>query len=131
MRFLIAFGTDDGKNLNNDHVGMAKYFYVYEFSSSKEQLVEWRENVRFEGDETMKHGDPEKAKATSSVLKGVDVLVGRKFGPNLPRLLGKFVCILVRTSTIATAIEAIHNNMDRIAEERNKEEGRKHIVLKP
>jgi len=131
MKFLIAFGTDDGKNLNNDHVGMAQYYYVYEFSNGKEKLVEKRENTRFTGDEAMKHGDPEKAKATSSVLKGVDVLVGRKFGPNLPRLLGKFVCILVRTSAIATAIEAIHNNMDRVAEERNKEEGRKHIVLKP
>jgi len=131
MKFLIAFGTDDGKNLNNDHVGMAQYFYVYEFSNGREKLVEKRENTRFEGNETMRHGDPEKAKATSSVLEGVDVLVGRKFGPNLPRLLGKFVCILVRTSNIATAIEAVHNNMDRIAEERNKEEGRKHIVLKP
>jgi len=131
MKFLIAFGTDDGKNLNNDHVGMAQYYYVYEFSNGKEELVEKRENTRFEGDETMKHGDPEKAKATSSALKGVDVLVGRKFGPNLPRLLGRFVCVLVRTTSIATAIEAIHNNMDRIAEEKNREEGRKHIVLNP
>ncbi|MBE9569312.1 MAG: hypothetical protein IMF11_01685 [Proteobacteria bacterium] len=131
MDFLIAFGTDDGKNLNNDHIGMARYFYVYQFSDSKEQLIDQRENVRFKGDETMKHGDPEKAKATSSVLEGVDVLVGRKFGPNLPRLLGRFVCVLVRTITIATAIEAIHNNMDRIAEEKNRGEDRKHIVLKP
>jgi len=131
MKFLIAFGTDDGKNLNNDHIGMAQYFYVYKFSNGKEELVEKRENTRFEGDETMKHGDPEKAKATSSVLEGVDVLVGRKFGPNLPRLLGKFVCVLVRTSTIATAIEAVHNNIDRIAEEKKKGDDRKHIVLKP
>ena len=131
MKLLIAFGTDDGKNLNNDHVGMAKYFYVYEFSSSKEQLVERRENVRFEGDETMKHGDPEKAKATSSVLEGVDVLVGKKFGPNLPRLVRKFVCVLVRTSTLISAIEAVHNNMDRIVEERDRESDRKHIVLNP
>jgi predicted Fe-Mo cluster-binding NifX family protein len=131
MKLLIAFGTDDGKNLNNDHVGMAEYFHIYEFSNGKEELVEKRENARFKGDETMKHGDPEKAKATSSVLEGVDVLVGRKFGPNLPRLLGKFVCILVRTSNIATAIEAIHNNMDRIAEEKKKEDSRKHIVLEP
>ena len=87
--------------------------------------------MRFTGDETMQHGDPEKAKATSSVLQGVDVLVGKKFGPNLPRLLGKFVCVLVRTSTIATAIEAIHNNMDSIVEQKDKRENRKHIVLKP
>ena len=131
MKFLIAFGTDDGKNLNNDHVGMAQYYYVYEFSNGKEKLAEKRENMRFTGDETMKHGDPEKARATSSALEGVDVLVGKKFGPNLPRLLGKFACILVRTNAIATAIEAIHNNMNLILEERNKEEGRKHIVLNP
>jgi len=130
MEFLIAFGTDDGENLNNDHVGMAKYFYVYQFSNGKEQLVERRENVQFKGDESM-HGDPEKAKATSSVLEGVDVLVGRKFGPNLPRLLRKFVCVLVRTNTITSAIEAVHNNVDRIVEEKNKEEDRKHIVLQP
>jgi len=131
VKLLIALGTDDGKNLNDDHVGMAKYFYVYEFSDGREKLVEKRENTRFEGDETMKHGDPEKAKTTSSVLEGVDVLIGRKFGPNLPRLLSKFACILVRTSAIATAIEAIHNNIDRIAAEKNKADGRKHIVLKP
>jgi predicted Fe-Mo cluster-binding NifX family protein len=130
LKLLIAFGTDDGKNLNNDHVGMAKYFCVYEFSDGKEQLVERRENVPFKGDESI-HGDPEKAKATSSVLEGVDVLVGRKFGPNLPRLVKKFVCVLVRTDTITRAIEAIHNNMGRIAEEKSKGEERTHIVLKP
>jgi len=130
MKFLVAFGTDDGKNLNNDHVGMAEYFYVYQFSNGKEKLMERRENMHFEGDESI-HGDPEKAKATSTVLEGVDVIVGKKFGPNLPRLLRNFVCVLVRTSTLASAIEAVHNNVDRIAEERDKEEGRKHIVLKP
>ena len=131
MELLIAFGTDDGESLNNDHVGMAKYYYVYKFSDNKEELIEQRRNVKFSGDELMKHGDPEKARATSSVLEGVDVLVGRKFGPNLPRLLRKFVCVLVRTNTITSAVEAVHNNMDRIAEEKNKEVDRKHIVLKP
>ena len=131
MKFLIAFGTDDGENLNNDHVGMAKYFHVYEFSEGREKLIEKRENVSFTGDETMKHGDPEKAKATSSVLEGIDVLVGKKFGPNLPRLLRKFVCVLVRTNAITTAVAAVNNNMDRIEEEKNKEEDRKHIVLQP
>ena len=128
---LIAFGTDDGENLNNDHVGMAKYFYVYRFSNGKEELVERRENVKFKGNESMKHGDPEKAKATSSVLENVDVFVGRKFGPNLPRLLKKFVCVVVRTYTISSAVEAARNNMDKIIEGRNKGEDRKHIVVRP
>jgi predicted Fe-Mo cluster-binding NifX family protein len=130
VKLLIAFGTDDGQNLNNDHIGMARYFYVFQFSDGKEQLIERRRNLCIKGDETMKHGDPEKARATSSVLEGVDVIVGRKFGPNLLRLRRRFVCVLVRTVTIATAIELVHKNMDRILEEKSREEGRKHIVLK-
>ena len=128
---LIAFGTDDGENLNNEHVGMAKYFYVYRFSNGKEEFVERRENVKFRGDESMKHGDTEKARSTSSVLENVDVLVGRKFGPNLPRLLKKFVCIVVRTNTIANAIGAIHNSTDAIVEQKDKGEDGRHIVLGP
>lgn len=131
MSFTAAFGTDDGKDLTSDHFGMAKIYHVYEFSGDGAKLVEQRENSHFAGDETMKHGDPKKAKATSSVLQGVDVLVGKRFGPNLPRLLGKFVCVLVRTNAVASAVEAVHGNLDRIEEQRSKEEGRKHIVLKP
>ncbi|MCD6257021.1 dinitrogenase iron-molybdenum cofactor biosynthesis protein [Candidatus Aerophobetes bacterium] len=131
MELLVAFGTDDGKNLNTDHVGMAKYFYVYKFSSDKEELVEKRKNVEFKGDESIKHGDPAKARATSSVLKGVDVIVGRKFGPNLPRILKKFVCVVARTDTIDSAIKIVRSNIERILEEKNKGENRKHLVLKP
>ena len=129
MKLLIAFGTDDGENLNNDHVGMAKYFYFYEFSNGKEQFVERRENVHLKAAETI-HGDPEKAKATSSAIEGADVLVGKKFGPNLVRLLSKFVCVVAKTDTIASAIELVHNNMDSIIAEKNKTEGRKHIVFR-
>lgn len=130
MRLLIAFGTDDGINLNNDHVGMAHYYYVYEFINGKAKLIEKRKNSSFVGNESMKHGDPEKAKATSSILAGVDVLVGKKFGPNIKRLLNKFACVQVRTDSLTVAIEAVRNNKDKIAEEKRKEEGRKHIVLK-
>jgi predicted Fe-Mo cluster-binding NifX family protein len=128
MKLLIAFGTDDGENLNNDHVGMAKYYYFYEFSNGKEKFVERRENVHFKGIETI-HGDPEKAKATSSAIEGADVLVGKKFGPNLLILLRRFVCVVAKTHTIGNAIELVHNNMDKILAEKNKTEDRKHIVL--
>ena len=126
---LIAFGTDDGESLNDDHVGMAKYFYVYRFIGEKEEFVEKRENVKFKGDESIKHGDPEKARATSSVLEGIDVLVGRKFGPNIVRLLKKFVCVVVRKGDINNAIEMICCNKEKIVEQWNKEENRKHLVL--
>ena len=127
----VAFGTDDGENLNSDHVGMAKYFHVYKFSDGKKEFVEKRSNMKFEADESIKHGDPEKAKATSSALEGVDVLVGRKFGPNITRLLKKFVCVVVRTDSLANAIKAVNNNMESIVEQKNRGEDRKHIVLTP
>ena len=129
MKFSAALGTDDGKTLNKDHFGMAKYFHVYRFFDDKEEFVEKRENVKFRGDESVIHGDPRKAKATSSALEGIDVMVGRKFGPNLPRLLKKFVCVVVRKDTIDSAIEAIHNNIDRVVQEKQRGEDRKHIVL--
>ncbi len=131
MGILIAFGTDDGEHLNNDHVGTARYFYVYDFADRKEKLVEQRTNTSFKGDESIKHGDPEKAKATSSILQNVDVLVGKKFGPNLPRLLKKFVCVLVRTDSLGVAVQVVRQNIDRVAQELDRGEDRKHIILKP
>ena len=130
MELLIAFSTDDGKNFNNGHFGMAKYYYIYNFSGEEQEFVERRKNVEFKGDESMKHGDPQKAKATSSVLEGIDVLVGRKFGPNLPRILKKFVCVVVRKNAISDAVKIINMNLDRIFDEKNKTKDRKHIVLR-
>ncbi len=46
-------------------------------------LIETRNNAKYSEDETMTHGDPGKAKATASVLGGVDVIVGKMMGPNI------------------------------------------------
>jgi len=58
-------------------------------------------------------------------------MVGRKFGPNILRLLNKFVCVVAKTDRIADAVKLINENMERIVEEKNKGENRKHIILKP
>jgi hypothetical protein len=63
-------------------------------------------------------------------MNGIDVVAGRRFGPNIVRLLNKFVCVVVRTDRIADAIELINKNMERIVEEKNKGGKRKHIILK-
>ena len=131
MKLMIAFSTDDGENFNDDHFGMAKYFHIYKFSDGREEFVETRENVKYEEDESLKHGDPGKARATASVMNDIDVMAGRKFGPNIVRLLNRFVCVVVKTDKIADAVKLINENMKRIVEEKNKEEKRKHIVLKP
>jgi predicted Fe-Mo cluster-binding NifX family protein len=131
MGLLVAFGTDDGIHLNDDHVGMANEFHVYEFSGASQRLLERRQNTSFAGDESMKHGDPAKAKATTSVLANVDVLVGKKFGPNLPRLLKNFVCVVVRTDDLKLAIDTVRSHMEEILEQKDAHEARRHIVLRP
>ena len=130
MELTIAFSTDDGNSFNNDHFGMARYFHVYTFSDSKEEFIETRENVKYVEDASIKHGDPGKAQVTSSVLGGVDVIAGRKFGPNIVRLLKKFVCVAVKTDSIADAIRMIHKNMELIEKAKNEGDTRKHIVLR-
>ncbi len=130
MGLIIAFSTDDGEFFNDDHFGMARHFRIYEFSDLKEKFIETRKNVKYVENESMKHGDPGKAKATSSVLGDVDVIAGRKFGPNIVRLLKRFVCVAVRTDSIHDAIHMIHENMGLIEEAKNRGDERKHIILK-
>jgi len=50
-----------------------------------------RENVKYKEDETLKHGGPGKAKATSSAVGDADVIIGKKMGPNIVRLLKRYV----------------------------------------
>ena len=130
MSLLIAFGTDDGKNLNDDHVGNAKQFLVYRFSEGKEEFVEKRENPKFAEDESLKHGDPAKAANVGSVLNGVDVIVGKRFGPNIVRMKKKFVCVIARTDSLEDARKIVGENIAIIEEEKGKGEEGKHLVLK-
>ena len=131
MELLIALGTDDGDNFNEDHFGMAQIFHVYKFSEGKEKFVEARKNTRYQEDESLKHGDPGKAQAVSSILQDIDVIVGKKMGPNIVRLLKKYVCIVIKATAINDAIGLIHRNMNKIIEEKGKGENRKHIVIRP
>jgi len=87
---IIAFGTDNGNDLKDDHFGSAKFFHIYRFHNGKAEMIEERENVKIEENESIKGGDPKKARATANSLYEVDVLAGRRFGPNITRMLNKF-----------------------------------------
>jgi len=130
MNLLVAFGTDDEKNLNDDHFGKSKFFLVYRFSDKNYKFLEKRVNPKFEENESLIHGDPEKAKSVAGVLKGVDVAVGRRFGPNIVRMRSKFVCVVIREETIQEALEIVLENLDVIDKEKQKGEKRRHLVLK-
>jgi hypothetical protein len=127
---LFAIGTDDDKTIKQeDHIGMSKFFQIWKYSNGKLIFQEKRDNVKYKEDEERSHGDPGKAKATSSVLIDIDVLVGKMFGPNIVRLKNKYVCAVIREPEIKKATEIIKENINEIIDEKNKKE-RNGIVLK-
>jgi ferredoxin/predicted Fe-Mo cluster-binding NifX family protein len=127
---LFAIGTDDDKLIKpDDHVGMSRYFQVWQYLNGEMKFKEKRENVKYKEDEDRIHGDPGKAKATSSVLTGINVLVGKMFGPNIVRLRNKFVCVVIREPEIEKAIEIIKESINEIIDEYNKK-NRNGIILK-
>ncbi len=127
MQLLIAFATDDEKNLKNDgHYGDAAYYMVYRMTEDDAEFVKKIENPKFT--ERM-HGDPEKAKGMSGLLKGIDVLVGGQFGKNITRMIEKFVCVIPRVQTIEEAMEKVRRNYDKIIFEKNNAD-RKPVIIK-
>jgi len=129
MELLIAFSTDDGETMIKGHAGQAKYYDVYRFSDGKVEFLTRRDNAKYKGDETLKHGDPKKARATLEALNGLHVLVAKTYGPNLPRLLKKLLCVVVRTQKIPDAVEIVRKNVKAVWEAYQKGESRKHLVL--
>ncbi len=127
---VIAIGTDDGKMVKSDnHVGMSQHFQIWEYSNGVLSFREERENAKYKEDESKLHGDPSKAKATTSVLDDIDLLVGKMIGPNITRIKEKFVCAVVRKPSIEQAIKIIKENINEIIEEKNKKE-RSALILK-
>jgi MinD superfamily P-loop ATPase len=121
QELVFAIGTDDGQKIKTgDHFGMSKYFQVWNYSEGELNFQESRENAKYKEDETKTHGDPGKAKATASVLNGIDVLVGSRIGPNITRLNDKFVCAVVREISIEKAKQIIAENINEIIEEKDK-----------
>ena len=129
MDLSVAFATDDGENLFTKHAGQAKFFDVYRISSDGAHYQERRNNSKYEEEKTAKHGDPKKAQATLGALSGLHVLAANTYGPNLPRLLKKLLCIVIRTQRVADAVEIVKANRERIIEEYEKGETRKHLVF--
>lgn len=126
---IFAIGTDDEKTIKfDDHVGMSNYYLIYQYSNGELFFKEKRENIKYEEDERLIHGDPEKAKKVGAVLKNVDIIVGKIIGPNIKRMNNKFVPVVIRESSIEKALEIIKENINEIVEEKNKKE-RRGIIL--
>ncbi len=131
QELVFAIGTDDGKTIKqDDHVGMAKYYSIWKYFDGNLFFIEKRENIKYDEDESRTHGDPKKAEKVSSILNGVDIIVGKIIGPNIVRMKKKFVPLIVREPLIKGALEIIKENINEIVEEKEKEgEERRGLVI--
>jgi len=123
QKLTFAIGTDDGQTIKqDDHVGMSKYYSIWRYFDGELSFIEKRKNVEYDEDEERIHGDPKKAEAVSSILKGVDVIVGKIIGPNIVRMKKFFVPLVIRKLLIKNALEVIKENINEIVEEKEKKE---------
>ena len=126
---LIAIGSDDKKIIKqDDHVGASKFYLIYKYENGLFDFIEVRKNLKVIENETKIHGDPKKAKNFKLVLKGIDVIVGKLFGPNIVRMQEKFVCVVSREKNIQDVLNVFGKNINEIIEVKNKTD-RKGIVL--
>ncbi len=130
----VAIGTNDRKNMHDDHVGDSSYFAIYDVGPDGWELVEYRDNT---SPEERMHGDPNKAKAIMNIVRGTDVLVGRAMGPNFVKIRDSspYLPVIVRGRyrSIDDALGAIRENYDMIKDalemKRKGEKGGKPIII--
>lgn len=129
---IVAFASDDGIHLVERHFGDAGQFDIYRLSRDESRFAR---SVCQAGDETEEndsHGAARKAHGVSALLApdGVKVLVNRAFGPNIKRMVKRFMPVVVDCITIEDAIETLQSHYGEIANAWAQGEDRKHLVLR-
>ena len=129
IQFLCAFASDEGEDFSVSHFGDAEFYLLYVIGNDK---IEYLERIHNTSIRSETHGAPEKAKSVTSILKkkNVQVLVSRRFGPNIKRIKAHFVPVVVRRRRIQEALPIVRDNLAAIEGEWKKEGSqRKHLVL--
>lgn len=114
-RFRIALSSNDGERVSPGHMGMAKYFYIYDlFENRDSSFVEKRENTS--PPELTKHGAPGKMSAVLQICSGCDVIVGKKLSPNFINVskTTEFQPVVVGKENLADVISELLANYEEI-----------------
>jgi len=107
-KMRVAIGSNDGRTIIQDHMGSAKYFYIYDiFNNIKPKFIEKRRNSSEE--ESGEHGVLKKMKQVTEILEDVDVLISRKISPNFINISKKtkFQPIIIEIDSIYEIIEEV------------------------
>jgi len=110
---IIACATDDGKFFISRHFGDAKYYYIFKFEKGVFNHMDTVVNTT-EGEE--RHADPLKAKGIIELLneKNVDVLMTKRFGPNIKRIKKHFVPVLVSVDDLESGLLKLVESLESV-----------------
>ena len=131
---LIAFCTDNGEEYSKEHFGSAAEYLIYGYDANKKNLnyVKTIKNGSVEEDEEAEeefHGDPDKAKSVSEVMKGVSILCAKVMGLNIKRMRKKFVAVISREMNIIKSQALLLPQMDEIIAETAKHAGEERKIF--
>ena len=114
-RIRIALPSNDGEETSPGHMGMAKYFYIYDLSEKGDSsCVERKENTS--PPELTEHGDPIKMKAILQICSDCDVIAGTKLSPNFRNVsnTAEFQPLVVGKGKLIDIISRISANYKQI-----------------
>ncbi len=124
----MAIASEDGYELYGGHFGDSNYYLIYDLNGERFEFIEQIKNSTKDFKEK-KHGDERKALKVSDLLNECEVFCGRAFGPNIKRIVKKFVPVIVKVDKVEDALKILQENYEKILEEYKKGDKRKHIVL--
>lgn len=141
----IAFASGDGDTLFDDHFGHAPRYRLFDCSErvaaevaevpnpkGKEE-AEAHQGGHHHAHEHADHDEhPQRPHGIGQTLRphGVQVVVGRAFGPNIQRMKQQFAPVLVRSETVSTAIQRLQDEWPRIVAVWEAGAERRHLVLR-
>ena len=128
MKIKIACATDDGRELSRDHFGSAKFYLIYELHCETGEIT-FLEKIKNTTEEERGHGDPEKARGVSGLMKEIDVLVGLAMGTNIARIRKKFVPVISRKKDIRETLVKLKEKVSNIRAEIGKAPGEERAVI--
>jgi NAD-dependent dihydropyrimidine dehydrogenase PreA subunit/predicted Fe-Mo cluster-binding NifX family protein len=127
---IFALGCEDDENMTaGEHIGSSKYYNIYKYVRGNFKFIEKRENIKYEENENHESGDPEKAEKVASVLKDVNVMVGRMFGPNITKMRKKFVPVVIREKKVNDVLKKLNIAINEIYKEKNKKDEKNAIII--
>ena len=133
MEIICAIATDDGVHFMSRHFGDAIQYDLYQIDAHETAYCETIRNPFREDDEEEDfHGDKEKASNMKELFlaRGVSVLVSSHFGPNIKRMVKRFVPVIVKSGDIEATKKLLLRNYELIQKMVLGQEEKKPIIVK-